>query len=234
MTAQNHSRRAAGMAGLLGILLAAGLVPGAHAADPVAPTSRLESPMADLAVLDPPTGAPADTTPSLLVLDADRIEPSIARLSILRRGASWDRVAVHDVELPTDDLVGRWLVGLGEGRYALIATTADAPGTPSDAGRAVVVGINVRDQGGTPAIVETGRSAIDRAVEDAGAADVDGLGSAELVLGLRPTFDTSRSCFTSCTGGGWIGRAGSPSRCASAWHPSSRACSARSWASCGF
>ena len=71
MTAQNHSRRAAGMAGLLGILLAAGLVPGAHAADPVAPTSRLESPMADLAVLDPPTGAPADTTPSLLVLDAE-------------------------------------------------------------------------------------------------------------------------------------------------------------------
>ncbi|HET8785054.1 MAG TPA: hypothetical protein VFM38_05420, partial [Candidatus Limnocylindrales bacterium] len=198
MTAQNHSRRSAGLAGLLGILLAAGLVPSTLAADPAPPMSRLESPMADVAVLDPhaaPTAA--GTTLSLLVLDADAIEPTVARLSILRRGTSWDRAVVHDVELGGDDLTARWLVGLGEGRYALIATTAEAPATASDAGHAVVVGIEVRDQGGAPAIFETGRSAIDRAIEDSGAADVDGLGTAELVLGLQPKYDSSGSCVTS-------------------------------------
>jgi hypothetical protein len=197
MTAQNHSRRVAGLAGLLGILLAAGLVPGASAADPTTPVSRLESPMADLAVLDPLPGASAaGTTPSLLVLDAERIEPTVARLSILRRGASWDRVAVHDVELATDDLDARWLVGLGEGRYALIATTPTTSTTVSDPGHAVVVGIEVQDQGGAPALVETGRSTIDRAVEDAGSADVDGLGSPELVLGLRAEHESEGSCAT--------------------------------------
>ncbi|MFL5685582.1 MAG: hypothetical protein ACJ77D_05960 [Chloroflexota bacterium] len=193
MTAPNCSRRTCGWAAALGIVLGVGVVPGALAADQPAPQSRLESPMADLAVIDPTPGSPADTTPSLLVLDADRVEPTLARLSILRRGSTWDRVAVHDVELGQTDLDSRWLVGLGERHYALIATS---PTTAPGDGHAVVVGIEVRDEAGAPTLVESARSTIDRAVEDAGAADVDGLGRPELVLGLRPKYDTSGSCGT--------------------------------------
>lgn len=198
MTAPNRWRRNIGWAAVLGFIFAAGVVPGAFvpgaiAAEPPTPQSRLESPMADLALIEPPAGSTADTTPSLLVLDAARIEPSHARVSILRRSSSWDRVAVDDVDLGEADLDSRWLVGLGERRYALIATSpTSAPGD----GHTVVVGIEVRDEGGAPTLVESGRSTIDRAVEDSGAADVDGLGSPELVLGLRPKYDASGSCGT--------------------------------------
>jgi hypothetical protein len=192
MTAPNRSRRTLVSAAALGIVLGAGVVPVANAADPP-PQSRLESLMADLAVIPPPPGSAAETTPSLLVLDADRIEPTQARLSILRRDSSWDRVAVRDVELGTSDLDSRWLIALGDRHYALIATS---PTTATGDGHAVVVGIEIRDEAGAPTLVESGRSTIDRAVEDAGAADVDGLGSPELVLELRPKYDASGSCGT--------------------------------------
>jgi hypothetical protein len=45
-------------------------------------------------------------------------------------------------------------------------------------------------------IDEGSRQTFDRAIEDAGAADVDGFGSAELVLGMRP-IDTPEACGTS-------------------------------------
>jgi hypothetical protein len=192
MTAPNRSRRTFVSVAVLGIVLGAGVVPGARAADQ-APQSRLESPMADLAVIPPPPGSLAGTTPTLLVLDADGIEPTQARLSILRRSSSWDRVAVHDVELGENDLDSRWLIALGDRHYALIATS---PRTATGDGHAVIVGIEVREDAGATTLVESGRSTIDRAIEDAGAADVDGLGSPELVLGLRPKYDASGSCGT--------------------------------------
>ena len=191
MTAAIRVRRSSAWAAVLGIALAVGLVPAATAADMPAPSSRLETPMADMAVIDPPEGGPADTTPMLLVLDADRIQPTTARLSILERNSTWDRVTVHDVDLYRDDLDARWLVGLGDGRYALVATT---PSTATGTGNAVVVGLQVRTEAGALTIVETGRSRTDRAVEESAAADVDGLGAAELVLGMRPLYDASGSC----------------------------------------
>jgi hypothetical protein len=121
--------------------------------------------MADLAVIPSAPGSSADTTPDLLVLDADPIEPNQARVSILRRASSWDRVAVHDIELGESDLDARWLIALGDRHYALIATSAT---TATGDGHAVVVGVEVRDEGGSPTLVESGRSTIDRAVEDAG------------------------------------------------------------------
>jgi len=69
MTAPNRARRTCGWAAALGIALGFGVVPGALAADPPAPQSRLESPMADLAVIPSAPGSSADTTPDLLVLD---------------------------------------------------------------------------------------------------------------------------------------------------------------------
>jgi hypothetical protein len=191
MTAATRARRSARWAAVLGIALAAGLVPAATGAENPATSSRLESPMADIAVIDPPAGAPAETTPLLLVLDAERIAPTMARLSILRRDNAWDRVTVHDVDLERGDLDARWLVGLGDGRYGLIATSRT---TATGTGGAVVVGLQIRDDAGSPTIVETGRSRMDRAVEESAAADVDGLGAAELILGMRPLYDSSGSC----------------------------------------
>ena len=167
MTARNRSRRTFVSAAVLGIVLGVGSVPTAWAADQPAPQSRLESPMADLAVIPPP-GSAAGTTPSLLVLDADRIEPNQARLSILRRASSWDRVAVHDVELGESDLDSRWLMALGDRHYALIATS---PTSATGDGHAVIVGIEVRDEAGSTTLVESGRGAIDRPGADAGGGD---------------------------------------------------------------
>ena len=193
MTAANRPRRSSMWAAVLGIALAAGLVPAAAGAESSAVTSRLESPMADMAVLGPTAGAPQGTTPMLLVLDAERLTPNVARLSILRRASSWERITVLDVDLERDDLDARWLVGLGDDRFALIGTSPmNAPGT----GHAIVVGIEVREEAGAPTLIQTGGGQIDHAVEDAGAADVDGLGTNEIVLGLRPSFDASGSCGT--------------------------------------
>jgi hypothetical protein len=108
---------------LLGIALLVGLAPSAAAAEPPVPASRLDSPMGDLAVLPPAPGAPPETTPMLLVLDADRVAPNLARMSVLRRGSAWDRIAVLDIDLEAGDLDDAWLVDLGESRFALIATS---------------------------------------------------------------------------------------------------------------
>ena len=194
MTAANRMHRSPGWAFLLAVTLSIGLAPVAVAAEPPTASSRLDSPMADMAVLPLAPDAPPDSTPMLLVLDADRVVPHIARLSVLRRGTAWDRTTVLDVDLGADDLDDAWLVDLSERRFALIATSPrGAVGT----GHAVVVGLEVGEDAGSPTLAETGRSQIDRAVEDSGAADVDGLGTPELVLGLRPVFDKTGSCGTS-------------------------------------
>ena len=171
-----------------------GLVPPAIAADPAPPANRLNSPIVDLAVLEPSDTSDPDATPTLLVLDAAPPDQRSAHVSILRRAAIWQPVAETDVDLAGDGLADRWLVDLGDRRFALIATTpTSTPGT----GEAVVVAFEVRETGDTAAIVEIGSTRLDRAIEDAGAADVDGSGTAELVLGLRPDFDPGGSCGSS-------------------------------------
>jgi hypothetical protein len=179
---------------LAGTLVVLVLAPVASGAGSPAPASRLDSPMADMAVLPPSADAPPGTTPMLLVLDADRAAPHLARLSVLRRGSAWDRAAVLDVDLAAGDLHDAWLVDLAQGRFALVATSRPEG---ADAGHAVVVGLEARTDAGSPVLLETGRSRIDQAVVDSGAADVDGLGTPELVLGLWPAYDETGSCGTS-------------------------------------
>jgi hypothetical protein len=158
--------------------------------DPAVSPNVLDRPMADMAILTLPD---PEATPSLLILDAEPRSPAQARLAILDRDPGWESRASIEVDLGADDLTARWLVGLDEGRFALIATSPQsAPGS----GRAVVVGFNVEDKQGTVRIDEGNRQTFDRAIEDAGAADVDGFGSAELVLGMRP-ITTPESCGTS-------------------------------------
>jgi hypothetical protein len=159
-------------------------------AEPVVSPNLLDRPMADVAILpSPDPGA----TPSLLILEAESRSPSVARLAILRRDGAWESTATTEIDLGADDLTARWLVRLDDDRFALIATS---PQSALGTGRAVVVGIHVDETGGVVRIDELNRQTFDRAIEDAGAADVDGFGSAELVLGMRP-IDSLDSCGTS-------------------------------------
>ena len=198
MTAANRARRPRRWGAILGLtVLAVGLlavVPATGAAEMAPPANRLETPMADLAILEAPDvvgGEPV--TPMLLILDAAEPSPGHARLTVLLRRQAWDPIATLDLDLERDDVTTRWLIALGARTFALIAT---APTTATGTGHATVVAIDVRDESGSTAIVETARTRLDRAIEYAGAADVDGFGQAELVAGLRPAFDSSGSCGT--------------------------------------
>jgi hypothetical protein len=171
-----------------------GLVATASAAETAPPLSSLDTPMADVVVLEPPLPSETDpATPMLLVLDAAALAPNLAHLSVLERTHAWLPIFGIDLDLERDDLSARWLVGMSTRHFALIATTpTDARGT----GHAVVIGFDVQDQVGPPTIVETARTRFDHAIETAGAADVDGFGTAELAVGLRPVSDASGSCGT--------------------------------------
>ena len=157
-------------AGLVTALLA-GLATTATAAE-TAPLSRLDTPMADLVVLEPLVPSETDpATPMLLVLDSAPPAPNLAHLAILERRHEWIPAFGADVDVERDDLSARWFVALSARHFALIATTpTDAPGT----GRAVVIGFDVLDQAGSPTIVETARTRFDHAIESAGPAGPDG------------------------------------------------------------
>jgi hypothetical protein len=194
VTAANRGRRIVWWPAVLGAALAVGLVTTSAAAETSPPLSSLETPMADLVVLQPLAPDQADpATPMLLVLDATGPAPNQARLSVLERTHAWVPVFTVDLDLERDDLTDRWLVASSARHLALIATTpTDAAGT----GHAVIIGFDVRDEIGSPTIVETARTRFDRAVVAAGATDVDGFGTAELAVGLRPALDPSGSCGT--------------------------------------
>ncbi len=194
MTAANRVRRSSRRGAVLGLTLLAAVAPVSVAAEMVPPANHLETPMADLAILEAPLDdAGEPVTPSLLVLDAADPAPAHARLSVLQRRQAWDRVAMLDIDLERDDVTVRWLVALGPRKFALVAT---APMSATGTGHATVVGLELREGSGSTEIVETARTRLDRAIESAGAADVDGFGEAELVAGLRPMYDSSGSCGT--------------------------------------
>ena len=117
-----------GAAGLVTALLA-GLAATATAAE-TAPLSRLDTPMADLVVLEPLIPSETDpATPMLLVLDSAAPAPNLAHLSILERTHEWIPVFVADIDVERDDLSARWFVALSARHFALIATTpTDAAG----------------------------------------------------------------------------------------------------------
>lgn len=177
-----------------GLTLLAGLGTGTAAAETAAPSSGLDTPMADLVVLEPPEPSETDpATPMLLVLESAAAGSNIARLSVLERTNEWNPVVDVDVDVEWADLSARWFVALGDRHFALIATSpTNAPGT----GHAVLIGFDVEDRVGRPTIVETARTRFENAIESAGAADVDGFGTAELVVGTRPVIDVPGSCGT--------------------------------------
>jgi hypothetical protein len=165
-------------------------VPAGSAAFDLAPTdspNRLDHPIVDLALLDP---AGADGAPRLLVVDAVAPVRGTARVALLLRDRAWAEVGAEEIDLRTrpDDEPGTpWLVGLSPTRFALIATS---PGT--DGTTAVLLGT---DGGpGRNELRAIARGHVDVAIDDAGAADVDGDGAPELVLGSARTVRQGWTC----------------------------------------
>ncbi len=195
MTARNGIRSGIRAGVRLGVPLFLALLPMGptalvSAADPVVPDNLLERPMADVAIID---AADAATTPGLLVLESSPPGATSARVDLLRREGVWRDSTSLDIELGAADLDARWLVKIDTRRYALVATS---PPKATGTGHAVVVIVAVALDPDRPAILEMARQEFDRAIEDAAAADVDGFGAAELVLGMRPLYDSSGSCGT--------------------------------------
>ncbi|MGP1674750.1 MAG: hypothetical protein ACTS8Z_06020, partial [Candidatus Limnocylindrales bacterium] len=194
MTATTRERRSIPAAAIGALLLAVLSAPVVHGADPGLSPNRLEQPIVDLAVL--PTADP-EVTPRLLVLDASPPSPTAIRVEVLERADAWTAVASVDIDLGARGLESRWLVGLAPTRFALIATTPERSSADDRPARGAVIGIEVLTTGAGVALVETGRRGFDRAIEDAGAPDVDGDGSAELLLHFRPDAGDGGRCETS-------------------------------------
>ncbi len=158
-------------------------VRGASAVEPTDSPNRLDHPMVDLALLEP---SGPDDAPRLLVVDAIESLPGVVRVAILRRDGAWDVDSEMQVDLGMADATP-WLIGLGPTRFALLAVTPGAE-------RTMIVGIQTDAGAGRADLGETGRQALTVAVDDAGAADVDGDGTAELVLGTARTIRTGKTC----------------------------------------
>ena len=158
-------------------------VPGAAAVRPTDSPNRLDHPIVDLALLE---ASGPDDAPRLLVVDAIESLPGVFRIAILRRDGAWDVDAEMQVDLGVAG-VTPWLVGLGPTRFAMLAVTSGAE-------RTMIVGIQTDAGAGRADLAETGRQALTVAVDDAGAADVDGDGTAELVLGTARTTRTGGTC----------------------------------------
>ncbi len=157
------------------------------AVEPTDSPNRLDQPMADVALVE---SADADAPPRLLVVDAFDEQPNVATIRLLERTQAWESVAETSIDFGTAGsaahwLDARWLIGLGAARFVLIGT-ADSPE------RSMVVGLRIVDEPGGRAVEETGRIGMERHIGDAGAADVDGDGTLELLL--SPSTTPSAAC----------------------------------------
>lgn len=139
-------------------------------------SNHLDQPMADVAILAPDG---PDGPPRLLVVNAIEPSPTGATIRVLERARAWEPIAESRIDLGIAGLAAPWLIGLGTDRYALIATSRVAE-------LSIVVDLQVVAEPGGRAVRETSRAVLERAIADAAAADVDGDGQSELVLGTEP------------------------------------------------
>ena len=168
-------------------------VPGTAGVEPSDSRNLLDHPIVDLALLD---AAGPDGAPRLLVVDAVQRAPGVVRIALLRRDRSWGLEAELTLDtgltgvLRSTDVPGTtpWLIGLGPTRFALIVVA------PPPIDRTVVVGIQTDAGAGRSELSETARQEMSVGFDDAGAADVDGDGTAELVLGSARTARNGGTC----------------------------------------
>ena len=148
----------------------------------------LDRPIWDLAALDP---SGPDGAPRLLAIAADGSAPQgVVRLRILRRDRTWEPDDELSLDLRATGVSGvgvPWLIGLGATRFAVISTT------PSEERSSVVV-IGTDAGPGRSRLAELARTTMDFPIDDAGAADVDGDGTIELVLASARSDRTGGAC----------------------------------------
>ena len=150
------------------------------------PSAPLERTLVDVATLSDGDGA----APRLLTIEGPRVATdgvaTVAVSAIEGEPDGWRTVSALTVTLADlqDALPGTpWLIGLDDERAALLV-----PGRPD---RTLLVGLRI---GAEAEIRETGRQVLDATVDDAGAADVDGDGTQELVLATAQTLRAGATC----------------------------------------
>jgi hypothetical protein len=158
----------------------------ASAADPPSP-GTLDRPMADLALIG---GADPASPPRLLILDTNDLPPGAVRVTLLARSPSigWQPARSEVVALARDGemLETPWLIELEPNRFALLAVSHDREQT-------AVATVQV-DPERTGSIEVGPTNVVALAADDAGATDVDGDGSMELILASAVTRRGGATC----------------------------------------
>jgi hypothetical protein len=160
-------------------------VDAATAAEPPTP-STLDRPVADFAAIDGEGTGP----PRLLTLDTDDQPPGAARVALLDRSptAGWQLTRAETISLldPAEDPETPWLVALGPDRYVVIVASHEQATT-------VIARIEINPEGAGS--LELGAPVrLPLAVDDAGAIDVDGDGTVELVVAAPETSRVGDGC----------------------------------------
>ena len=174
---------------LLSVVVVAALPATAAAFDltPSDSANRLDQTYVDLAFLEP---VGADDAPRLLAIDAFPPAADTARLLLLQRDRAWIEVDEETLDLGAIGATGLgtpWVVGLTPTTFALLATSAAADRT--------VVQVIRTDGGPGGASIEAGATRlVGVAIDAAGAADVDGDGQPELLLGSARTVRQGGTC----------------------------------------
>ncbi len=155
--------------------------------EPQASPNRLDRPIVDLAVLDPAGGEGA---PRLLTLDTLDLPDGIVRATVLQRDRAWavDREWIVDLRAnEVGHTEAPWLVRLGPTTFAMLAVATGIDQT-------IVIGLRTDQGAGGNEVVEMERTMLPIGISDAGAADVDGDGSPELVLAAARTLRQGGAC----------------------------------------
>ena len=161
--------------------------PTVRAIDPPSP-GPLDRPLTDVALVELGDGG---DPPLLLTLDTLGLSPGSVRIALLDRAVEWlplaeGTVALHDAG---DRAEKPWLVDLGSGGFVVLSTSHEQ-------GQTTLLRVDVRLDAG-PAI-ELGRvTPLALAVDDAGAIDVDGDGTTELVVASASTTRGGGTCQSS-------------------------------------
>jgi hypothetical protein len=156
-------------AGLVAAGLAPAIAPGSvTAADD--PANAIDRPIVDAAFVD----RGPDQPPDILTLAVDSPQPLVAKLALLRPGQRWAIQSERDLGLPTSfDGFSVWLTQLSPNRFVAVAQTND--GTSEL--RLITV-----DEANLGGIAVGDPVDLAFAPSGAGAADVDGDGTLELIV----------------------------------------------------
>ena len=162
--------------------------PRANAIEPPSP-GPLDRPLADVALLEREADPPVP--PLLLTLDTADLPSGSVRIALLDRSTDWGPIAsaTYVFAEPGDESETPWLVDMGSGGFVILATSHEQSQT-------TLLRLQVAPDGDVP--IDLGRPIpLAMAVDDAGAIDVDGDGTIELVVASATTSRSGGTCQSS-------------------------------------